>query len=168
MFVAHDVELGVPFFAARPRLMELIAGRSLADASRAAYGEGLACLPRPGPAGPAPARLMRIRALRPAHAADRVTTGLRWEAPGAPGALFPVLDADLTLVPVSPQASRLSLAGVYRLPSAGWDDDLVTVGRVAGITIRALLRSAAAHLSGSAAAADDDLGAGLPRAAEAP
>jgi hypothetical protein len=167
MFVAHDVELGVPFFAARPRLMELIAGRLLADASRAAYGEGLARLVQPGPAGPALARVMRIRSLRPAHIADRVTAGLRWEAVGAPGAWFPVLDADLTLVPVGPQASRLSLAGVYRLPSADWDDDPATVGQVAGITIRALLRSAAAHLAGSAAA-DDDLGASLPRAAEAP
>jgi hypothetical protein len=165
MFVAHDVELGVPFFAARPRLMELIAGRLLADASRAAYGEGLARLVQPGLAGPVPARVMRIRSLRPAHVADRVTAGLRWEAPGAPGAWFPVLDADLTLVPVSPQASRLSLAGVYRLPSAHWDDDPATVGQVAGITIRALLRSAAAHLAASAA---DGLGTSLPRAVEAP
>lgn len=167
MFVAHDVELGVPFVAARPRLMELIAGRALADASRAAYSEGLARLVQPGPAGPAPARLMRIRALRPAHVVDRVTAGLRWEAIDAPGALFPVLDADLTLVPVSPQASRLSLVGVYRLPAAHRDDgpDPATVGQVAGITIRALLRSAAAHLAGSAA---DGLEASFSRAAEAP
>lgn len=163
MFVAQDVEFGAPFFAARPRLMELIAGRLLADASQAAYGEGFAHLAQ---SGPAPARLMRIRSLRPAHVADRVTAGLRWEAAGAPGAWFPVLDADLTLVPVDPQASRLSLAGVYRLPSAHWDDDPAAVGQVAGITIRALLRSAAAHLAGSAA--DDGLGARLPRAAEAP
>ena len=52
MFVANDVELGVPFVTARPRLMELIAGRALADASRAAFDEG----PRPSrprPTGPA-------------------------------------------------------------------------------------------------------------------
>ena len=60
MFVANDVELGVPFVTARPRLMELIAGRALADASRAAFDEGLAQLAHLAqPDRPSLARLMR-------------------------------------------------------------------------------------------------------------
>ena len=154
MFVANDVELGVPFVRARPRLMELIAGRALTDASRAAFDEGLAHLAHLAhlaqPDRPSPARLMRVRSLRPAHSPDRVTAALRWEAIGAPGGLFPVLDADLTLTPTSPQATRMSLAGVYRPPFGYLNIDLdpATTGRVAGATVRALLRAAAIYLAG--------------------
>ena len=166
MFVANSVELGVPFVTARPRLMELIAGRALADASRAAFDEGLT-RPSAQPGLPSPARLMRVRSLRPAHSPDRVTAALRWEAIGAPGGLFPVLDADLTLTPTSPQATRMSLAGVYRPPFGYLNIDLdpATTGRVAGTTVRALLRAAAVYLAGSGA---NGATGSLPRAAEAP
>jgi hypothetical protein len=165
MFVANDIELGVPFAMARPRLMELIVGRALADASRAAFDEGLAQLAQPD--RPSPARLMRVRSLRPAHSPDRVTAALRWEAIGAPGGLFPVLDADLTLTPTSPQATRMSLAGVYRPPFGYLNIDLdpATTGRVAGATVRALLRAAAVYLAGPGASGATG---SLPRAAEAP
>jgi hypothetical protein len=163
VFVAQDVETGVPFSVAQLRLLELIAGRALAEASRAAYREGLAglqALPASAPAGPA--RLIRVRCLQPVEGAGQMTAGLRWEAAGAPGGLFPALDADLTLAATGPQASRLSLAGVYRLP--GSDDlDPGTASQVAGTTIRALLRAVAAYLSTAAGPA-----ASLPRAAEAP
>ena len=168
MFVANDVELGVPFVTARPRLMELIAGRALADASRAAFDEGLAELAHQAqPAQPSPARLMRVRSLRPAHSPDRVTAALRWEAIGAPGGLFPVLDADLTLTPTSPRATRMSLAGVYRPPVGYLNTDLdpAATGRVAGTTVRALLRAAAVYLAGPGV---NGATGSLPRAAEAP
>jgi hypothetical protein len=165
MFVATDIELGVPFVTARPRLMELIAGRALADASRAAFDEGLAHLAQPGRLSPA--RLMRVRSLRPAHGPDRVTAALRWEAIGAPGGLFPVLDADLTLMPASPRATRMSLAGVYRPPFGYLNIDLdpATTGEVAGTTVRALLRAAAIYLAGSGV---NGATGSLPRGAEAP
>ena len=165
MFVAHDLELGVPFAAARPRLMELVASRALADASQVAYEEGLAHVPSASRARPAP--LMRVRSLRPAHSADRVTAGLRWEAIGVPGGLFPVLDADLTLAPASPQAARLSLTGVYR-PAFGYLDDGLdpaATGQVADTMVRALLRAAARYLADSGAGG---AGGHLRRAAEAP
>ena len=171
MFVANDVELGVPFVTARPRLMELIAGRALADASRAAFDEGRAQLAHLAqPDRPSPARLMRVRSLRPAVSADRVTAALRWEAIGAPGGLFPVLDADLTLTPTSPQATRMSLAGVYRPPLGYLNIDLdpATTGRVAGTTVRALLRTAAVYLAGPGANGANGATGSLPRAAEAP
>jgi hypothetical protein len=163
VFVAQDVETGVSFSMARLRLMELIAGRALAEASRAAYGEGLAGLPGlPASAQPVPARLMRVRYLQPVQGADQMTAGLRWEAAGTPGGLFPVLDADLTLVATGPQASLLSLAGVYRLPASD-DLDPATAGQVADATVRALLGAVAAYLSSAGTPA-----ASLPRAAEAP
>lgn len=158
MFVAQDAEIGVPFSMAQLRLMELIAGRALAEASRAAYSEGLASLPgRPASAQPVPARLMRIRCLEPVQGAEQMTAGLRWEAAGTPGGLFPVLDADLTLVAIGPQASRLSLAGVYRLPASD-DLDPATASQVADTTARALLGAVAAYLSAAGSPA-----ASLPR-----
>jgi hypothetical protein len=164
MFVAHDVRTAVPYVTARLRLMELIASRALADVSRTAYSEGLASpVPeRAGPARPAPVRLMRVRCLRPAHGEDRMTAGLRWEAVGVPGGPFPVLDADLTLAAAGPQASRLSLAGVYRLPPSD-DPDPAMAGEVAEMTVRALLRSAAAYLSSA-----DGRATSVPRTAGAP
>ena len=37
-----------------------------------------------------------------------------WETSGHDGEPFPVLDADLTLIPAGPRAALLQLAGVYR------------------------------------------------------
>jgi hypothetical protein len=167
MFVAHDVDLGVPFGTARPRMMDLFDSGVLADASQAAYDEGLASLVRAGPPDdlPAPARLIQVRSLRPALGADRVTAGLRWEATGASAGLFAVLDADLTLAAAGPQASRLSLAGVYRPPYGYLNGDLhpATTGRVADATVRALLRATAGYLAAAGRRA-----ANFPRPADAP
>ena len=133
MFVAHDVAFGVPFAMARPRLLDLLASRALASASRAAYDEGLATSPPAGPGSgsglPSPARLMRVR-----------STGL-----------FPVLDADVTLAPDGRVGSRLELAGVYRVPFVSLNDDpgSAITGRAADTTVRALLHAMAGYLSGS-------------------
>ena len=146
MFVAHDVDLGVPFVTAQPRLTELISGRTLVSASQIAYDEGLARL---APAWPSSARLMRVRSLQSADVADRVTAGLRWEASGVSADPYPVLDADLTLAPVGHSRSRLALAGVYRAPFGYLNElDAATTGHVATATIRALLRAIADYLAG--------------------
>ena len=96
---------------------------------------------------------MRVRSLRPAHGADRVTAGLRWEATGPPAGLFPVLDADVTLAPAGRVGSRLALAGVYRFPFVDLNDDpgSAITGRMADTTVRALLHAMAGYLSGSGA-----------------
>jgi len=48
--------------------------------------------------------------------ADRsvAVPGIEGSAHGAAAAGFPVLDADLTLIPAGPRAALLQLAGVYR------------------------------------------------------
>ena len=112
MFVAHDVSFDVPFVTARPRLMNLLAGRVLTSVSRAAYDKGLA---RTSSGRlPSPAPLMRVRSLQPSESTDRVTTGLRWEASGPPAGLFPVLDADVTLAADGRVGSQAGAGG--RLP----------------------------------------------------
>ncbi len=44
---------------------------------------------------------------------------LRWEATSLSGALSPVLDADISLIPAGSQETRLALAGAYRPPLDG-------------------------------------------------
>jgi hypothetical protein len=147
MFVAHDIECGVDFATARPGLVGLVADRALVDASRVAYHEGLASLGLDCP------RLARVRTLASTRGCGQATAGLRWEATGGSGELFPVLDADLTLSPVGPASTRLALAGVYRPVFGGMDSDLypAAVDRVADLTARALLRTVAGYLTGSGA-----------------
>ena len=87
----------------------------LLGASECAYGEGIAGLAEE--AGPA-AGLSRLAEVRPGDL--MATPGgarlwLRWEAIGPDGAVFPALDADLTLSPAGETATVLTLAGVYRL-----------------------------------------------------
>ena len=117
MFVAQDVLLDVTFGVARARLISLVSDRAFADASRAAYQEGLDRLGPAGSDGPRRAgRLERVRLLPPAERAGTITVGLRWEASGISDGLFPVLDADIALAPASEQTSTLTLSGVYRPP----------------------------------------------------
>ena len=115
MFVGDELRVEVSFAAAAPRLANLIGGGSLVRASHAAWGEGIA---RVGPIGPVPAmsKLVRVRFREPVqHGATLVLT-LRWEATGASGALFPVLDADIVFVPDGDQATLIGLSGAYRPP----------------------------------------------------
>ena len=79
---------------------------------------------------------------------------LRWQAAGPGGAVFPALDADLTLSPAGQQTALLAVAGVYRLPTqmaAGLDPAMVRC--FAAVTIRsfiARLACAFMHPAGTA------------------
>ena len=171
MFVAHDVLLDVAFGVARPRLVSLASSRAFADASQAAYQEGLISLVAAGPpvpsgsaADPLPgiaARLARVRFLPPVERTDTVTVGLRWEASGISAGLFPVLDADITLAAASEQTTTLTLSGVYRsagegtaplgAPFPGHGDTAPPTAQdlMADVAVRSLLRYAADFLTGS-------------------
>ncbi len=124
MFVAHDVLLDVSFGVARPRLVSLTSGRALADASRAAYAEGLAGQPGVAPNSGASAGLARVRFLPPVERRDSITVGLRWETTGEVAGLFPVLDADITLAAAGEHTATLTLSGVYRSPCGQQDHSL--------------------------------------------
>jgi hypothetical protein len=168
MFVAHDVLLDVSFGVARPRLVSLTSGRALADASRAAYAEGLAGQPGAAPNSGASAGLARVRFLPPVERQDSITVGLRWETTGEVAGLFPVLDADMTLAAAGEHTATLTLSGVYRSPCGQQGQPRPALlsapvvpgatgpatlppeppGSVADVAVRALLRYAAVHLSG--------------------
>jgi hypothetical protein len=166
MFVAHDVLLDVSFGVARLRLVTLTSGRALADASRAAYAEGLAGQPGVAPNSGACAGLARVRFLPPVERRDSITVGLRWETTGEVAGLFPVLDADITLAAAGEHTATLTVSGVYRSPCGQSRPALLAApvppgvaspaslpeppgpGPVADVAVRALLRYAAGHLTG--------------------
>ena len=123
MFVAQELTVDVGSDAAQARFVNMLRGNWLPEASLAAYDGGLTGLLRVGPAGPAAAKLVRVRFLDPLYRVDFMTVGLRWEAAGPAGSLFPVLDADISIspaeeqsAPAAGQSARLALRGTYRPP----------------------------------------------------
>ncbi len=158
MFVAADMALDIGFTAARARLANLARGGYLSRASGDAYGEWDAGLARVGPLGSAPglSRLVRVQCADLPARGDGAVWALRWEVSGAGGALFPVLDADLTLTPDGEERTRLALAGAYRPPLGGVGAalDRAVLHRVATATVRSFVTSlgdAIAHPAGAPA-----------------
>src|SRR5215470_4476255 len=140
MFVTHDITLGVGFGVAQARLANLVHGSWLSGASQAAYKAGLARAIRVGPFGdmPGASKLVQVRFLDPVYHPEAMTVGLRWEATGPAGGLFPVLDADISLAREGEQKTRLALIGAYRPPLGhfGAGLDRAILNRVATATIR--------------------------------
>ena len=119
----------------------------LLGASEYAYGAAITGLAQE--AGPA-AALSRLAGVEPGDVVetrDRARLWLRWLAIGPDGALFPALDAGLTLTPAGDQTTVLTLAGVYRLPgqaAAGLDP--ATVRCFATVAIRSFIARLACAL----------------------
>jgi hypothetical protein len=160
MFVTQALTVEVGCRAAQARFTNLLRGNWLAGVSEAAYDGALAGLLRVGPAIPA-AKLVRVRFLDPVYRGDVLTVGLRWEATGPAGGLFPVLDADISIspgreedTPAAGQPARLTLTGAYRPPLGrlGAGLDQVVLHRVATATVRRLLGSVAETITNPATA----------------
>jgi hypothetical protein len=152
MFAAQALTVEVGYRAAQARFANLLRGNWLAGVSEAAYDGGLAGLLRVGPTIPVAAKLVRVRFLDPVYRGDGMTVGLRWEATGPAGSLFPVLDADIAIspggqegAPAAEEPARLALTGAYRPPLGrlGAGLDQVVLHRVATATMRRLLGSVA-------------------------
>ena len=163
MFVRRDLLLDLSFEAGRARLVNLVGDGALTGVSLAAYEAGIAVI-RVGPLGSVPGagKLVRVSFLDPADRDGLLQVGLRWEATGFAGDLFPVLDGDFILTPEGASAARLVLAGVYR-PPLGWLGaklDAAVLHKVADATFSALLRSVAETLASPVPAP----GAGAARA----
>ena len=161
MFVAYELPVGTGLREAQARFANLLHGAGLAQASAAAYDGAVTGMLRVGPAGFAAAKLVRVSLLDPVYRDEVMTIGLRWEATGPAGGLFPVLDANISILPGQDegtadgrQTARLALTGSYRPPLGrlGAALDQVALHRVATATIRALLQDVAAALTGSAPA----------------
>jgi hypothetical protein len=155
MFASYELLLDVSFEAARVRLVNLTHGGWLA-ASGGAYVDGLAGLIRVGPFGDVlgASKLVSVRLLEPVSEGDGVRLPLRWEATGAAGRLFPVLDADLSLIPADGQA-LMTLHGAYRPPLAGIGAaaDRIVLHRAASATLQSLLIRIAGAVTSPAPAA---------------
>ena len=109
-------------------------------------------LARVGPLGSVPglSRVVQVRVQDLKSIGDSARFALRWEVAGPGGALFPALDADITLAPAGEHSTTtLTLAGAYRPPlgTAGAALDRVVMGRVAAATIRAFLTRIAEAIS---------------------
>lgn len=156
MFVGHEITLAAAYPDARAGLVGLTHGGWLSDASDDAYAEGLAGLVRVGPFGPVPgtSKLVRVLLLEPIERQNSLTLSLRWEATGPVGPLFPVLDANIILIPAGENASQLALAGAYRPPFAtvGQRLDRMLLHRAASATVRSLLERIAETIAPGGAA----------------
>jgi hypothetical protein len=147
VFAADQVLVDAGFAAARGRLGRLAGDGVLLGAAEHAYGAGITGLVEA--AGPV-AGMPRLAGVRPAdliETPDCARLGLRWEATGPDGAVYPALDADLTLTPAGEAATLLALAGVYRLggqADAGLDPAIVRC--FAAVTIRSFLARLACAL----------------------
>jgi hypothetical protein len=166
MFVREEVRLDLRLEAAQVRLANLIRGDWLLAAAQDTYGEGITGLLRVGPRIPALglSRLVEVNFRDLIVRDGSAVLTLRWKAIGPGGALFPVLDADITLTPVDSRSTVLRLDGAYRPPlgSAGAGLNRVLLHRVATATIRSFIARVADHIS-----QPDLAGAESAKAAEA-
>jgi hypothetical protein len=151
MFVRQEVPVDLGFTAAQARLANLASAGWIDGTSRAAYGDGVDALVRVGPLGDLPgmSKLVCVHFRELVARQDSAVLTLRWEATGAGGALFPVLDADITLTPEGEHATRLAVAGVYRAPfgALGAAVDRAVLRHVAAATAGSLLRRVASALA---------------------
>jgi hypothetical protein len=86
-----------------------------------------------------------------------MSVGLRWEAAGTTGSLFPVLDATITIRPEGENTARLALVGSYRPPLGrlGAVLDRALLHRIATATVRSLVRSLTEAITGPAPAENE-------------
>ncbi|MGO9077753.1 MAG: hypothetical protein ACLQDY_01770 [Streptosporangiaceae bacterium] len=149
--MGEELVVEVGFRAAQARLANLTHGDWLHSASEVAYGDGLTGLMRVGPTGGrmGMSKLVRVHFREVVERDDAAVLIVRWEAAGHGSGLFPALDADITMTPAGPDATRLALAGAYRPPLAtlGAGLDRTILHRVATATIRSLLGRVASALA---------------------
>jgi len=154
VFAADEILVAVHFDAARCRLRRLAGDGVLLGAAEYAYGSGITGLVEMVGAAAGMSRLAGVRAEEIAEATGGARLWLRWEAIGPDGAVYPALDAALTLTPAGEAATLLALAGVYRLPNqaeAGLDPAIVRC--FAAVAVRGFIARLACALMHPAGAA---------------
>lgn len=163
VFLSDQRVLPASMAAARARLAELVHDGWLCGASEAAYQGGIDHVLRVGPFGglPGVSRLVRVQFLDPVDRDGHMMIGMRWEAVGVTGGLFPVLDADICLAAEGDERTRMTLTAVYRPPLGvlGAGLDRVLMHRVATATIHSLMTHMSNAMQGTAPAPAGDAGA---------
>jgi len=161
MFTDHAVGLDLDYPVAKARFLRLAHGDWLDGLSQDAYTDGLVGEVRVGPFGGAPGMSKRVRVslLDPVPRDDMVLVPIRWEATGPMGRLFPVLDANLIMGTDSQGQAELRITGAYRPPLDGLGEglDQAVLHRVAGATLKSLLRRIAARLADTAGPAGPEV-----------
>lgn len=154
------MRLDVSFAVAQNRLRQLAESGILLGSSEDAYGHGTIGFERVGVNGLS--KLVRVQVRELSWTDRSVGLAIRWEATGPGGGLFPVLDADITMVPAGERATILAMAGAYRPPlgAMGAALDRAILHRVASATIRAFLVQVAHRISSQQAA--NGAGTGYP------
>ena len=154
MFIGAEIRLDVGFSAAEARLANLAHGGQLRRASESAHKWGADQAQVSPPAAAGMSRLVKVQVRHLVTHEDSAVWALRWEATGSKGALFPVLDADITLTRAGEQATVLAVSGAYRPPlgSLGAGLDRAIMHLVAEATIRAFTRQIGAAIVNPAAA----------------
>jgi hypothetical protein len=151
LFIGDHVLLDVCFATARSRLGRLAGCGVLLRASEHAYGETITSLAGPGWAA------SQLAGVSPGDITEECGMAhlpVHWEATTGHGALFPALDADLTLTPAGDHTTVFALAGVFRPPpgmaDSGLDHQIVCWFAAAAIRVfLARLAAALVHPSGS-------------------
>lgn len=167
MFVGDEMPLEVSFAAARERLAQLTDSGGLVSTSEDAYSHATARVMRVG-AGSL-FKLVRVQVRELAGTDTSAGLAIRWEATAPGGVLFPVLDADIRLVPAGERGSLLMMAGSYRPPFGPLGEalDRVILYRMATATIRRFLAQLAAQIGGgprtAETAAPNGAGSSPPR-----
>ncbi|HLK02191.1 MAG TPA: hypothetical protein VKU39_20095 [Streptosporangiaceae bacterium] len=151
MFISADTTVAVDFGTASTRLADLARGDGLHQDSGDLYDSAVERLVRVGPAGSVPgiSKLVRVRFTDPVRRPGELAVGLRWEATGAAGKLFPALDADIRLIADGHAGTQLVVTGSYRPPfgMVGAEIDRRVLHGVADATIKQLLRQVARRLT---------------------
>jgi hypothetical protein len=150
MFISQHQLLQVSLDVAQTRLVNLASRDGLSRASQHAYEGGLDLVIRVGPLGDMPgiSKQVRVSFVDPVYHEDAMTLGLRWEATGVAGGLFPVLDGNLTLTRVDVDTTQLALIASYRPPfgNLGAGLDRAILSKVTEATIKMLLHSIASAI----------------------
>jgi hypothetical protein len=167
MFAGHEVTIDAHFEAAAARQVQLLRRGALRDVCEGAYEGGLATVHRVGPFGGKPglSKLVRVCFAEPVRRGATITVPLRWEATGAAGELFPVLDADLIMASHGDDQTLLELTGSYRPPfgRVGAALDRAILHRLATATIRSLLEGLSDAITRPAPQYEHALAAPVPR-----
>ena len=146
MFIGGEARAAVSAAAATARLACRVGAGMLVRASYAAWEEVTAGIAPAGFPG-----LVLVRSWGPVRRGAVSVLVLRWEAADGSGQRFPVLDADITLVPDGEQATLVGLDGVCRPPPwAGLCPAIAYL--VTAATTRSLLGRIAAAITDPAAA----------------
>lgn len=152
MFIRHNVHVEQPVEVCRRELLEPperwvpdpIAGQP--GARRFLVKVGLASLP------PRIGKQVELTVGPPEVAGQWVTVPVAWHATG-PSGLFPVLEGKLTVQPIGPRSSMLSVSGWYEPPlgALGRGVDHALLHSVAEATVGDFVERVAARLSTLAA-----------------